>query len=177
MKQSHRTIKFTAEYSKKEVTFLDTKVKINNETNQIYTDLYTKDTDTHNYLHYTSAHPIHCKKGGPFGEFLRIRRNCHNIIDFEIHSNSRISDYQRRGYPLKDLLAAQERARTADREQLLKENTEKKKERERKNKNRIPLILTYNPANPHGFRTHLDPWVQYYIYREETGIWQSDKSN
>ena len=43
--QSHPTIKFTAEYSKKEVSFLDTWVKIG-QNNKIYFDLYTKPTDT-----------------------------------------------------------------------------------------------------------------------------------
>ncbi len=67
MNEAHRTIKFTTEYSREMVTFLDTKVKVNLSNNMVYTDLHTKDTDTHNYLHYTSAHVCHCKKNGPYG--------------------------------------------------------------------------------------------------------------
>ena len=39
-------IKFTHEYSRKEISFLDFKVGIKNDT----TDLYVKDTDRHQYL-------------------------------------------------------------------------------------------------------------------------------
>ena len=58
----HPTIRFTAEISTESVNYLDTTVKIRKDLdgkNTIYTDLYTKDTDTHNYLHFTSSHPIH----------------------------------------------------------------------------------------------------------------------
>ena len=52
MNSSHDTIKFTADISEEEVTFLDTKVKIDKTTNEIYTYLHTylhtKDTDAHN---------------------------------------------------------------------------------------------------------------------------------
>ena len=48
-------IKFTHEYSKKEIPFLDLKVGIKD--GKITTDLYVKDTDRNRYLHYTSAHP------------------------------------------------------------------------------------------------------------------------
>ena len=51
--------KFTQEYSKKEIPFLDLKVGIKN--GNITTDLYVKDTDRHQYLHYTSAHPTTLK--------------------------------------------------------------------------------------------------------------------
>ena len=144
LNESHDSIKFTAEYSKNSVTFLDTKIHVEN--NDIYTELYTKETDTHNYLHYTSAHPKHCKKGGPYGEFLRIRRNCQKIEDYDRHSELRVSDYRRRGYPIEDLIKAQKRAREMDRQSLLRKTN--KKEKKTRMSNSIPLIVTYNPANP-----------------------------
>ena len=45
----HRTIKFTAEWSQEFVTLIDT--RIIGEGNHLITDLYTKPTDTHQYLH------------------------------------------------------------------------------------------------------------------------------
>ena len=48
-------IKFTHEYSRKEIPFLDLKVGIKN--GNITSDLSVKDTDRHLYLHCTSAHP------------------------------------------------------------------------------------------------------------------------
>ena len=50
----------THEYSKKERPFLDLKVGI--KSGNITTDLYVKDTDRHQYLHYTSAHFYHTKR-------------------------------------------------------------------------------------------------------------------
>ncbi len=44
--------------------FLDTTVKFDTNYN-LYTTLYTKPTDTHTYLHFTSAHPPHHKKVDP----------------------------------------------------------------------------------------------------------------
>ncbi len=90
--EAHPSIKFTFEYSNEQIAFLDTRVKIDKTSKTMFTDLYTKDTDTHNYLHYTSAQPAHCKAGGPFGEFLRIRRNCYKLTDFGTHANARMTD-------------------------------------------------------------------------------------
>ncbi len=101
MNEQHPTIKCTMEYSKEKVNFLDTIVRVDDASGKLYTELYTKKTYTHNYLHYTSAHAKHCKSGGPFGKFLRIRRNCNRIADYEKHSENRVLDYRRRGYPIK----------------------------------------------------------------------------
>ncbi len=54
----HQTIKFTAEWSTTQVSFLDTTVILDGETTQ--TDLFTKPTDTHQYLSPDSCHPRHC---------------------------------------------------------------------------------------------------------------------
>ena len=144
MNSSHDTIKFTAEISENEVTFLDTKVKKDPVTHKIYTELYTKDTDTQNYLSFDSCHPKHCKTGGPYGEFLRIRRNCYKLEDYDRHSAQRVKDYQRRGYPTKLLEEARTKARNLNRATLLAD-----KSKEDVTNKRIPLVVTYNPANPH----------------------------
>jgi len=144
MNEAHPTIKFTCEFSRESVNFLDTTVRVDKESKTVYTELYTKDTDTHNYLQYTSAHPAHCKKGGPYGEFLRIRRNCHKPEDFEKHAKSRCEDYKRRGYPTEVINNALIKARECNRGELIKEKT---KIRDEENE-RIPLIITFNPANP-----------------------------
>ena len=152
MNSSHTTIKFTADISEEEVVFLDTRVKVDPQTNEIYTDLYTKDTDTQNYLSFESCHPKHCKTGGPYGEFLRIRRNCHKIEDYERHSEQRVKDYERRGYPTNMLEQARDKARRADRNALLGNTRARNKE---KNQDRVPLIVTYNPSNP-DFKSMID---------------------
>ena len=72
----HPTIKFTSETSTKCVNFLDTTVKLDQNRN-IITTLYNKHTDTHLFLHHTSANK------GPFGQYLRLKRICTLDSDFE----------------------------------------------------------------------------------------------
>ena len=60
LNKKHPTIKFTAEWSKTQINFLDVTVYLENE--DIKTDLYVKPTDTHQYLHSFSCHPYRCKK-------------------------------------------------------------------------------------------------------------------
>ena len=60
LNKKHPTIKFTAEWSKTQINFLDVTVSLEN--GKIKTDLYVKSTDTHQYLHSSSCHPYHCKK-------------------------------------------------------------------------------------------------------------------
>ena len=70
----HDTIKFTVEYSKKSITFLD--VTTYQEDNWIKSTLYVKPTDSHSYLDYYSCHPQTIKRSIPYSQFLRMRRNC-----------------------------------------------------------------------------------------------------
>ena len=56
----HRTIKFTSDFSLEKTNFLDVTVK--KEYNRITTTLYTKPTDTHQYLHSSSCHPVTAKQ-------------------------------------------------------------------------------------------------------------------
>ena len=55
----HDKIKFTHEDSTECTNFLDTTVKIDSN-RHLYTTFYEKPTDTHLYLHYTSAHHRPC---------------------------------------------------------------------------------------------------------------------
>ena len=69
------SIKFTHEISTNSVNFLDTTVLKDRQGN-ISTDVYQKPTDTHPYLHWTSAHPPHLKQSIPYSQALRLRRIC-----------------------------------------------------------------------------------------------------
>ena len=97
MNSFRKTIKFTEEHSKNETISLDTYVKPDGDS--LYTDLYVKETATHSYLHYTSCHPKNCTRKGPYGQFLRIKRNCTKDADFEKHTAEMKKHYADRGYP------------------------------------------------------------------------------
>ncbi|XP_042859141.1 uncharacterized protein LOC122245261 [Penaeus japonicus] len=52
----HPDLKFTVEYSKKELPFLDTMVYLDDQGN-VQTTVYHKPSNTHQYLHFQSCHP------------------------------------------------------------------------------------------------------------------------
>ena len=133
-------IKFTTERSTKEIAFLDTLVKLVGRS--IHTDLYSKPTDSHNYLYYNSAHPQKCKDSIPYSQFLRVRRICTSKEDFDNHVLALARHFLRRKYPLKLLQDAAALARNKDRDLLL--TPPARTEDEDANK-RIFLITTYHP--------------------------------
>ena len=67
------SIKFTHKISTNSVNFLDTTVLKDRQGNNS-TDVYQKPTDTHPYLHWTSAHSPHLKQSIPYSQALRLRR-------------------------------------------------------------------------------------------------------
>ena len=95
----HNTIKFTMEFSRNEICFLDTLVKVDPLDNKLYTTLYTKPTDTHSYLHFSSCHPRFVMTKSPYGQFLRLRRICTKDNDYLIEGEKMINHYVQRGYP------------------------------------------------------------------------------
>ena len=112
MNSLHKTIKFTEEHSREEIIFLDTYVKRDGDS--LYTHLYVKETATHSYLLYTSCHPQNCIQKGPYGQFLRIKRNCTKDPDFEKHAEDMKKHYADRGYPDDIIQKAYEKARQRD---------------------------------------------------------------
>ena len=77
------SLKFTHELSKESLPFFDLKVKFSK--GKISTDLYVKDTNRYQYLHYTSSHPNHTKWSIVYSQALRIKRICSEKKDFEQH--------------------------------------------------------------------------------------------
>ena len=133
-------MKFLAEWSTKSVSFLDTKVMVEND-GYLTSDLYVKPTDTHQYLHKDSYHPSHCKRGIPSSQALRTRRIC-----------SKGEDYLRRTQELKGFLINQgyedevqnqiDRTTGLDREALLCSK------RTKMPLECVPLIVTYHLGLP-----------------------------
>jgi len=114
----HKTIKFTSDISPESINFLDTTIKI--DTNRkLYTDLYCKPTDSHNYLLYESAHPKHIKRSLPYSQFLRIRRICSKLDDFDRNAASIAQHFIRRNYPPHQIEDALIKVRRKSREELL----------------------------------------------------------
>jgi hypothetical protein len=111
------SMKFTCEFSRDSVSFLDTRVKIVD--NKLKTDLYCKPTDSHSYLQYSSSHPQRCKDSIPYSQFLRVRRICSFVEDFDRNVLVLMMHFLRRGYPMKLLEEAAKLARDKNRLDLL----------------------------------------------------------
>ena len=134
------TIKFSLEISKQGIPFLDTMVK--KEGTMIFTDLYSKPTDSFDYLLYNSSHPQNCKDSIPYSQFLRVRRICSKIDDFDKHVINMSKHFLRRLYPIELLEEAAILARRQDRDNLFnKQNKQKEKQDD------VFLITTYHPTD------------------------------
>ena len=136
----HLSIKFDYEISKTSIPFLDTRVYID-DNRQLQTTLFTKPTDTHNYLHYKSAHPKHLKNSLPYSQALRLRKIC--TKDDELSSNCKQMEehFLRRGYHIRNLHDQIHKAIITPRNATLKKVS---KERS----TRIPLVTTFNSTLP-----------------------------
>ena len=136
----HQTIKFTATISDNQVPFLDT-ILTKTQDGTLHTDLYTKPTNSHSYLHYTSCHPRHIKTSLPLSQYLRIKRICSNPKDFDHHSGDMTQHFLKRGYPIEVLTEALLKANQFTRDQLLN----KTRQTETDQKNLYP-ISTFHPS-------------------------------
>ena len=113
----HETIKFTIEKSRTSVSFLDTEVHLDN--NHLYKNLFVKPTDWNNYLPFDSAHPCHCRKGLPYGQFLRIQRICSRVEDYHQHCVNKGALLRQKGYPQSLIDEAYIKARDKNQDELL----------------------------------------------------------
>ena len=128
------------EYSKVEITFLDTVTYVQNGI--LKTQLYHKPTDSHSYLDYDSCHPIHNKTSIPYSQFLRIRRNCTDWTMFMKHSIHLYSYLSMRGYPHELIIPALLKANRISQQEALCESSTNK------NTDNLYCIVDYNPTNP-----------------------------
>ena len=137
----HPTIRFTAEVSNEEHVFLGTKSRLVG--NSIDVDLYTKPTDTHQYLLPSSCHPKHCSRNVPYSLALRIRRICSNPDTFESRATELSNQLRRRVYNIQSISTATSKARSQRRDDLLRY-----KAKPEPSGTLIPFVLTYHPQLP-----------------------------
>ena len=93
----HPNVRFTHEYSRKNVSFLYLDVKIMDR--KIFTDLHIKATHRHQYLHYTLSPPCHTKRSIVYSQALRVGRIRSFENDFIRHRNEIKSWFLNRAYP------------------------------------------------------------------------------
>lgn len=92
---------------------------LSKQDNKIATTLYRKPTATNSLLHFNSFHPDHLKRGIPYGQFLRLKRNCSEKRDFKKHAIELTDRFRKRDYPQKVVSRAYQRASNMDRSSCL----------------------------------------------------------
>lgn len=135
----HPTIKFTSEYSKHKINFLDVIIE-KDAMGHLSTDIHKKPTDTHNYLNSNSAHPNHCINSIPFSQFLRIRRIVSDQTRLKRRLDEHIEYFVNSGYPRHDLKKIANNVINLPKERV--ENSNKMKEPS------VRFVTNYNPMLP-----------------------------
>ena len=145
----HPSIKFTHEASERNINFLDTCSTIKN--GHLSVDIYSKPTDTHQYLSPKSCHPPHCTKSIPYSQALRIRRICSNEETSSRRLNQLNGHLKNRGYKHKIIKEGFKKAKSQPRADLLQYKQKQKSKR-------VPCVITYHPSMRHCSRTILRHW-------------------
>ena len=103
--------------------------------------MFSKPTDTHQYLDYRSCHPKHVKQAIPYGQALRLRHICSSESKFD----QRIEEFKgylpKRGFQKTQMFSECEKVRNKDRRLLLFQDKERFVDN-----NAVPLVFNFHPA-------------------------------
>ena len=135
----HPSIKFTMEYSQKQINFSDVLISKNDNESSLVTSLFTKSTDSHQYLHDTSCHRSIYKKLIPYGQAIRMKRICSNEVDLQRKLLDLESWLTGRGYKSEIIRPEIQKVNLIDRRNLLKK-------RPKHQEDSITVVFTFHPA-------------------------------
>ena len=173
----HDTLKFTFEYSKSQVTFLDLEIFKGprfQQTNTLDMRTHTKKIDSFMYLPPTSAHPKSVFKGFLKGETIRHVRNTSNYLEFEEKKSKFQNRLLDRGYKSKETKIILESTDFKHRKHFIQQAGLGKN---RKRKNSIPLVFTttFNPSFQYLHKIIPIHWDEYINQDKELKEIFSDK--
>ena len=95
----HNTIKFTFNFSKERIDFLDTTIYINKSHKRLCSTIYRKPTDRYSLLHYNSYHPPHTKTSIIHSQAIRYRTIITNNKNLKSQLRELKKVLNHRGYP------------------------------------------------------------------------------
>ena len=135
-------LKFTCEQNDAQISFLN--ILIYKNRSGILTDMYYKDTDTHDYLPYNSCHPRHTKNNIP----KNLARMICCIVDDPERRDMRLQELfswlSKCGYPHLLIHNAFQQILSLDRESFRQKVSQE-------DSKSIVFVQTQNPKNPHVF--------------------------
>ncbi|KAJ1126012.1 hypothetical protein NDU88_004425, partial [Pleurodeles waltl] len=140
-------LRFTSTMSTNEISFLDLLIM----NGKLITSTYQKPTDRNSLLTYDSHHPKSLRDNLPFGQFLRLRRNCSSTHTYNTQANDLQTKLLARNYPREIVNRAPKRARNNNREALLEPNT-------RDINKSMTCVTTFTPLSNKIKRTILKRW-------------------
>ena len=150
----HPTIKFTAEISDMETTFLDTVIyKGDRFKEQSILDIKThfKPTETFQYTHFSSCHPPSVKIGFVKGEALRLLRTNSSKATFEENISNFKKRLRTRGYPNNLIVKILSEIKFTKKTSALKQNKQGQKDI-------VPFITQYQPSVPNIKQALMNKW-------------------
>ena len=140
----NENIQFTLNRSKTDIPFLDVSVRIA-EDNSIHTDIFSKSTDTHNYLNFKSSHPKHTKLNIPFNLASRII----TITNTEASRTLRLDELRtylrKQQYPENVIEHGIRKAR--EKGPIISSDTRDLPSNTSNTYDMIPFVTTFNPRN------------------------------
>ena len=155
----NENIQFTLNRSKREIPFLDVLVQIT-EDNSIHTDIFSKSTDTHNYLNFKSSHPKHTKLNIPFNLASRII----TIANTEASQTRRLEELKtflrKQQYPESIIEHGIRKAR--EKGPIISSETRDLPMNTPNTNDIIPFVTTFNPRNFDVFNLYktIEPTLQ-----------------
>ncbi|KAJ8034419.1 hypothetical protein HOLleu_21249 [Holothuria leucospilota] len=133
------SLRFTHTSSSVSIDILDVTITKNPDIS-ISTDLFVKNTDTHQYLHNSSCHPHHIKRSIAFSQALLIKRICSDPLRARERCRELCHWLIRRGFSKRKVMAHISKAlRPPPRRETRHIPVDTRK---------IPLVLTYHPGLP-----------------------------
>ena len=128
------------------------------EHRNLITTLYNKPTDTHLFLHHSSAYPESVTRKGPYSQYLRIRRIYTPDSDFQTNADKLTQYYLNTGYPIKQLRAHYKRVSKFTQADLPKDKE--------KNSSKTPpvMITRFKTANPKNPKMSKNSYIQIGIF-------------
>ena len=134
----HETIKFTAQQSEKEISFLETIIYVNKQ-RKLESNLFVKPTDICTLLHKESFHPNNCKNSVIFSQALRYRRVMTADENLKLNLDKLKSNLIRRGYTLQEINKQFEKvSKLSQRDVLFKPSNA------RETGNLLPFVIPYD---------------------------------
>ena len=134
-----KNIKFTYESSEQSVSFLN--LSIYKQDGKIQTDIFYKDTDSHDYLPFNSCHPRHTKKNIPF----TLSRMICSIVTDPARRDCRLLELEswllRAGYHIGLIKSAANKFKNVDPSSLWEKVTHE-------DEKLLVFVQTNNPRNP-----------------------------